>query len=196
MADLPDLADQYNGFMELEPIKSLIEIKYHSKYRINGTIADFHPTGGRKTQENTPTQSGVWRGNITLDFIIQESEDEVQIVARFSGEDGQTKYNEFNQFLKGLKKAGLMKYGYTEEELKEEDLMEEGLMGEDLNKTGVIEIGMGTGNSKRDKILYMLNWINDYFVRGSERPDFLQRFHYENALGKGLIKLPENNGEE
>lgn len=164
MASITDLANQYNSFKALNPINSSGEIKNNSKYRIFGTVENFDPTEGQLLQDASLTGRDMWRGKISLDYIIQGSGDNVKIAALFHGEDGQPKYYQFKQLLEGL------------------------------NEEGVIEIGIKSGKRSRDQLIYMLIWKNEYFVRGFERTDFLQRFNYENALGMGLIKPPEDNG--
>lgn len=173
MADISDLANQYARFSELVPVNRLDEIKGEYEYRMFGTIQHHHLSAGSHDVGYPGTGSFLWRGKIKFDYLLQESGEPVHFAAKFTGREGQLKYNTLRDFLEGKTEDGVTQDGVT---------------GEDI-----IEVVMKRARSSEEHILYMMIWHNDYFVRGSERPDFLQRFHYENALGKGLIKLPDDD---
>jgi len=206
MATLPELATQYNIYTALVPIGSSGEVRSNNRYRVIGTIEDFQPYDGRLTTQWMESQSdafkghisGVFNGNISLDYIVQNTANEsvgsIVAVAHFKGENGERDYNHFNELLTSVKKAGLMKKSYTDEEL--EDLKEIGLMGEKLNETGVFWIGIKTRGIDQNIVLYSLIGDPNRLVRGPNKGDSLQRFNYDGALEQGLIKLPKKTEEE
>jgi len=144
MAEYYALKARYLEFQKLVPVSSVVEIKSDSLARIVGTFSKFYPNEIPRSSGNYTSK--VFKGIISIDFVLRESGEQIGFSSNYSGISGKMGYDSFSAYLGAI---------------GPEDQIE-------------VVMRKVTG-SKRDNVLHMWLGSGVCYLRGPRTADPLER---------------------